>query len=88
MLHSTALERPIEYQNQQERKRNEPIPAFPIGPVTTRGQVTPGSTTTTTTSMSNPALSHRALSLPDTGTLTRQPGVCTALYFCMDICQI
>lgn len=58
-----------------ERKKNEPIPALPIGPVTTKGQVTPGSTTTTTTSSSHPALNHRAFSFPDTGSLIRQPGV-------------
>lgn len=69
------MERPIEYQNQMERKKNEPLSAFPIGPVTTKGQVTPGSTTTITTSPSHPALNHRASSFPDTGSLIRRPGV-------------
>lgn len=70
----TALERPIEYQNQMERMKSDFYPAFPIGPVTTVGHVTPGSTTTTTTTTTaNHAMANRAMSLPD----TRLSGVST-----------
>lgn len=78
MFFCTALERPIEYQNQMERMKSDLNPTFPIGPVTTVGQVTPGSTTTTTTATANHTMVHRTNSLPDTGILTRVPGVSRA----------
>ena len=85
MFACTALERPIEYQNQMERMKSDP--AFPIGPVTTVGQITPGSTTTTTTTSSNHSMAHRAKSLPDTGSLSRLPNVSNYRYFLYTCCN-
>ncbi|XP_032241354.2 triple functional domain protein isoform X5 [Nematostella vectensis] len=80
---SKALERPIEYQNLMERQKNTPgdspsqgaPPAVPVGPVTTQGQVTPGSSTTTSTS---PAFMARAGTMPDSISVRRPPGMGSA----------